>query len=371
MEDVEVSMKNLLEAPFKVVTNDGHVEKIQVEASEPEYITNIKKAAASGLLALTKIQFINLSEFLPEFEKMETSILGECQAHYTIAKMPVDQAREFEEMEMIPMKEMCLDNAYYEVIKTKDLKNCAQRPIYLHLYGASSVSDGSLGSSAPFTDESSVTRSVICGSPESYHLRKASNEHNYFISPSGKFENKEKISVTSASVIQFLSVATKVEEIPDVKSPKPRGSLIFSFPMDSSHPSPDGAVPQPDMYSAPVSLYPNTKTAEENQEELVRSFLKIIENASKSPESSYSHEDVAGNSVQFVRTLERLSLYDIGVVLAKMETSLSRRNETRFVKKNAWHTYVDLVSICGSNPCVKYIVDTVGVEFVSSFSLLI
>jgi len=384
-EEVPAAIKTHLEAAFKVVTNEGVVEKILCEDSEPEYITNIKKAAVSGFFALSKSKLTmesgksgSKSEFHPSVKVMETSIVGECDTYYTVSRLPQFMAREFEQREQIPRQDLCQDKEYYEVIKTKDLKNCKERPIYLHLYGASSISDGSLGSSAPFTDESSVTKTIICGSPESYHVRKAVNEHKYVISPSGKFENIEKMEVTSASTLSVRSVEPRTEDIADVKSPKPEGSLIYEFPSEDNLSSKtslkslirkvgksdedkdqewfSAQVAQPDLTSAPTTLYPNTKTAEQNKEELVRSFLKIVKNAGKSPEGSYSHEDVAGNAVMFIRTLGRLSQEDIKALWTKIESNLPHDS---YVKENAYSSFLDLVSICGTNPAIKYIIDVV------------
>merc|ERR1719292_91879 len=113
-------------------------------------------------------------------------------------------------------------------------------------------------------------------------------------------------------------------------------------------------VAQPDMVSAPKAFYPNIKTNEERKEELSHAFLTIVENAQKSPESFHSHEDVAGISVRFSRALVRLGLEDIKALWAKIEARLPED-----AKDTAHHSFLDLVSIGGTNPCVKYIIDAV------------
>ena len=43
-----------------------------------------------------------VQEFKPAFKTMETSISGECETHYTLAKLPATVARDLEQSEQIP-----------------------------------------------------------------------------------------------------------------------------------------------------------------------------------------------------------------------------------------------------------------------------
>jgi len=379
-QEVPASIKQHLEMPFKVVTHENLVEKIQVEATEPEFITNIKKAAVSQLLAVSQSRLTEESEgrrqLVTSMHKMEESIMGECDTHYTVERMPEYLAREFEEREQIPMRELCQGKDYYEVIKTKDLKNCRERPVYVHVYGARAVSDGSLGSSVPFASESSVSRNIICGTPDSFILRVASNQHKAVISPSGKFEHKEWMEVTSTSIVSLRSVEDKKEEIPDVKAPKPRGSLMFEHPKQddyfSATVSEKSLVPQartdnrleqdwyraqmvqPDIESRPKTLYPTIKSPEETMRQLVVTFKRIVEIARQSPESSESAEDVAGSAVMVSRALVRLGLQDIKALWQQIEASLPEN-----LKVPAYNSFLDLVSISGTNPAIKFIIEEV------------
>merc|ERR1711962_211771 len=378
--EVPASIKQHLEMPFKVVTHENLVEKIQVEATEPEFITNIKKAAVSQLLAVSQSRLTEESEgrrqLVTSMHMMEESIMGECDTHYTVERMPEYLAREFEEREQIPMRELCQGKDYYEVIKTKDLKNCRERPVYIHVYGARAVSDGSLGSSVPLASESSVSRNIICGTPDSFILRVASNQHKAVISPSGKFEHKEWMEVTSTSIVSLRSVEDKKEEIPDVKTPKPRGSLMFEHPKQddyfSATVSEKSLVPQartdsrieqdwyraqmvqPDIESRPKTLYPTIKSPEETMRQLVVTFKRIVEIARMSPESSESAEDVAGSAVMVSRALVRLSLQDIKALWQQIEASLPEN-----LKVPAYNSFLDLVSISGTNPVIKFIIEEV------------
>merc|ERR1719228_2537045 len=376
---VPSSAKRHLEAPFKVVTNEGLVEKIQVETSEPEYITNLKKAAVNHLLALSKVKLVNeRREFRPTIQEMETSVVGECETDYTISRLPEYLAREFEQREQIPRQELCEGKEYYEVIKTKNLKVCKERPIYQHVYGANAVPDGSMGAAAPYADESSVTRAVICGRPEAYIVRKVTNDHNYVISPSGKFDSDEKMHVTAASRLYLYSVEPKSREIPDVSSAKPRGALMYEFPaeedfaaLSSRKPSMPSyrsgseeeldqwylpQVPKPDLISAQKPLYPNLKSFE-NKEQVIQAFLRIVENADKGPESSYNNEDLAGIAVMVKLALERFGSEDIKALWVKIEARLPV--DPVDARETAQHAFLDLVATAGTNPCVMYIADAV------------
>jgi len=377
-QEVPAAIKEHLEMPFKVVTHEELVQKIQVEATEPEFITNIKKAAVSQLLAVSQSKLTHESEgrrqFVESLQRMEESIMGECDTHYTVERMPEYLAMEFEEREQIPMRELCQGKDYYEVIKAKDLKNCRERPMFLHVYGASSVSDGSLGSSAPFAAESSVTRSIICGTPDSFHLRVTSNQHKAIISPSGKFHQMERMKVTSTSIVSLHSVEDKRQEIPDVKAPKPRGSLMFEHPKESSFSalvSEKSMVPQirspqdleedwykaqvvqPDIESRPVSLYPK-QTPEEKMSRLLVIFKRIVEIAPMSPESSHSGEDVTGSALLISRALSNFGLQDIKSLWQQIDASLPEN-----LKLAAYHSFLDIVSISGTNPAIKFIIDEV------------
>ena len=226
VDDIPTAIKVHLESPFKVVmSQEGLVEKIQCEADEPVYITNIKKAAVSHLLTLSMSKMTkeeserqdrSVQEFKPAFKRMETSISGECETYYTIAKLPAAVARDLEQSEQIPGSQVCEGKPYYEVLKTKDVKSCKERPIYMHVYGASSVADGSLGSYAPFVGESATTRSIICGTPEEFHVRQTTMDHRFIVSPSGKFESKEAMEVISWTALSFHAIVDKTQEISEI-----------------------------------------------------------------------------------------------------------------------------------------------------------
>ena len=65
---------------------EGLVEKIQCEMTKEE----------------SERQDRTVQEFKQAFKTMETSISGECETHYTLAKLPATVARDLEQSEQIP-----------------------------------------------------------------------------------------------------------------------------------------------------------------------------------------------------------------------------------------------------------------------------
>merc|ERR1719187_240209 len=166
------------------------------------------------------------------------------------------------------------------MIKSKDLRACKQRPIFLHMHGAYSVSTGSLGSKAPFAIEDSVTRAIICGKPGQMQLRQVENRHNYITSPTGKFEAQEKMQVAGHTLLRIKAVSEVTSELPKVQNAKTHTTLMFEFPSEdtlnsvrslkssvsqssSSSEWFEPQVPMPDMVSAPTTFTSNLQTVDE------------------------------------------------------------------------------------------------------------
>merc|ERR1719334_1253803 len=182
------------------------------------------------------------------------------------------------------------------------------------------------------------------------------------------------MEVTSTSIVSLHSVEDKRQEIPDVKAPKPRGSLMFEHPKESSFSalvSEKSMVPQtrspqdleedwykaqvvqPDIESRPVSLYPK-QTPEEKMSRLVVIFKSIVEIAPMSPESSHNGEDVTGSALLISRALSNFGLQDIKSLWQMIDATLPEN-----LKMGAYHSFLDLVSISGTNPAIKFIIEEV------------
>jgi len=373
-DPVPAAFKLHLEAPFQFMHRDGVIVKILVEATEPEFITNIKKAAISqAWSALFTNKVVNdLHEFVPTLKTMETTVVGECETHYNFNKLPAHMAREFEEKEKLPHRELCEGQEYFEMIKTKDLRACKQRPIFLHMHGVHGVSDGGLGSKAPFAIEDSVTRAIICGKPGKIWLRKVENRHNYITSPTGKFESKEKMQVAGHTLLRIKAVMAVTVELPLVQNAKAHTTLMFEFPaedtlnaaishktrVDQTLVAADSwfkpQVPMPNMINAPHTFTTNHRALEEEKENVIRIFLRIVTKAHKAPESSFEHEDAAGSTLIIVRTLARLGLVDIKDLWTKIEARVPAE-----IRAHHHHAFLDLVSMTATNPCMAFIIEHV------------
>ena len=86
----------------------SHTEGQRTEGGTRVWLT---KAAVSHLLTLfmskmtkeeSERQDRTVQEFKQAFKTMETSISGECETHYTLAKLPATVARDLEQSEQIP-----------------------------------------------------------------------------------------------------------------------------------------------------------------------------------------------------------------------------------------------------------------------------
>ena len=373
-DPVPAAFKLHLEAPFQFMHRDGVIVKILVETTEPEFITNIKKAAISQAWSalFTNKVVDNLQEFVPTLKTMETTVVGECETHYNFNKLPAHMAREFEEKEKLPHRELCEGQEYFEMIKTKDLRACKQRPIFLHMHGAHAVSDGGLGSKAPYAVEDSVTRAIICGKPGQIWLRKVENRHNYITSPTGKFESKEKMQVAGHTLLRIKAVSTVTVELPIVQNAKAHTTLMFEFPaedtlnaaishksrVDQTSVAADSwfkpQVPMPNMIDAPHTFTTDHRALDEEKENVIRIFLRIVTNAHKAPESSFEHEDAAGSTLIIVRTLARFGLADIKDLWTKIEARVPAE-----IRVHHHHAFLDLVSMTATNPCMAFIIEHV------------
>merc|ERR1719228_991218 len=95
-------------------------------------------------------------------------------------------------------------------------------------------------------------------------------------------------------------------------------------------------------------------TTEDTIRMLALKFERIVEIAKQSPESAYSGEDVAGSAVLFTKAMIKLGVEDIKSLWSQIEAKYPEQQ-----KVAAYHTFLDLVSICGTNPAIKFIIEEV------------
>ena len=242
-EEIPSHLKTWLEKPFTVFHKRGLVEKLETENGEPEFIVNLKKALTSqiqqdlskaeSVRGQNQVQSFRGEEVLPVFISHEASIMGKCETEYTITKLPEYLVREFEEKEgQEESSRVCNGKEYFQIIKSKNLDRCTERPVYHESVGVWSKNDGSESSSLP--SQSSVTKTIICGSLDDHIVRKIVTENRIISSATGRFESNEKLDVSSISTLKLESVEEKREEISGPSSPKEYTSLVFEYPSGST-----------------------------------------------------------------------------------------------------------------------------------------
>ena len=405
VEEIPRSLRTWLESSFTVFHKKGKVEKIQTENGEPEFIVNIKKALVSQIQTdLSKafesgrLQQNNQVQRgqevpLPTFKVQENCILGTCETIYSISKLPEHLSQEFEEEERQRRsndhevrrseeeEKLCEGKEYYEILKSDNLDNCSERPVYHKTYGMWSKTSGS-GASMP--TQSSLTRTIICGSLEDHIIRKSSTENRILINTAGELTSEEKINIASTSTLVLLSVESVRSELSGPSSPKGYASLSYEYPSGSSISSKSlkqqaqeqqlvqgqqqsqqqqqaqqqqkRHAPIPDLSSAPRSFYPKTMSERELQEKVVELFSKIIEESQKMSESSKAEKDVAGMSVEATMSLGELSFDGLKKVEETLKEQYGEEKWESLIEK----TFFDLVSMAGTNPCVKLVVEKIN-----------
>eukprot|EP00088_Acartia_fossae_P064950 TRINITY_DN79_c0_g1_i2.p1 TRINITY_DN79_c0_g1~~TRINITY_DN79_c0_g1_i2.p1 ORF type:complete len:1872 (+),score=653.85 TRINITY_DN79_c0_g1_i2:417-5618(+) len=339
-----------------------------------QFQQDLSKADSTTIQGMNQVQSSKSGEPLPVFKVEETSVLGKCETVYTISRLPEYLIREFEEKEgKEESSRLCSGKEYYEILKTKNLDRCTERPVYHESYGTWSKTDGTESSSLP--SQSSVTKTIICGSLENHIIRKVETENRILSSASGRYESEEKLDITSVSILDLESIESIRQEIPSPSSPKECPTLVYEYPSGSLYSSKtlkheqiqqfnsglikgqskNSFAPFPDMTSAPQHLYPRSESQRELKQKVVEAFTEIIESSEKMSESSVNEKDAAGLSVVAIRGLSQLSYEELKEV---KQTIKSQHGEGKY-KSMIQKAFFDLVSIAGTNPCMKLIIDEV------------
>ena len=377
-EDIPSSMRGWMEAPFKVYQKNGLVEKIETRADEPEFIVNMKKSLMSQLqldisntgrtLEQNQIQRGQPID-IPIFKSMESSILGECETIYSINKLPAYLVLEMEEKERntserraedsneMRGESLCQGRDYYEIIKTKNLDNCKERPVFHNTFGLWSKSDGSMSSSVP--SHSSVTRTIICGSTDSFVIRKSVTENEIQASALGHKESKAKLEIKSTSVLRLKSIGQVSEQISEPSSPKSYPSLVYEY--GNGWMSPESLrrqvaqnerkefAPMPEMSSSPVHALPRSLSKNEIKDEIVSAIEDLVKDTKRIKKNL--DEDVAGVSTVITRGMVLLDY----VQLKDIERSLESHQDSKLMK----NAFIDLLAVTATNPCIKLLKEKV------------
>ena len=335
-------------------------------SEEPEVIVNLKKAFVSQLqMDLSQSGHIQAqlqnqvrqasqsSEELPIFTSMEASVLGECETKYSVNRLPAYLSSELEEQdeEQMPGGEpVCQGREYFEIVKSKNFDNCKERPVYHKSFGVWSRFDGSKATSHP--SHLSVTRTIICGTPESYLIRKVVTENEIISSSVGNVNTNEVLDISSISVLRLRSVSGITQEITEPKSLKEYSSVVYEY--GNGHLSAetlkkrDTFAPKPDVESAPQHLLPRSLPREEIKEK-VASAIKELVRDSKNIDKNLE-KNVAGVSTVISRSMHMLSYNE----LKEIEKELERHDDELSLP-----AFFDLLTVTATNPCMKLLKEKV------------
>merc|ERR1719318_356796 len=292
---------------------------------------------------------------------MEKSVEGECEVEYTINKLPQYMALEFEQKEAnIEAAKVCEGKDYFEVIRANNFQKCNNRPIAQQTYGSNAKSDGSMGATSPIVTESSVRRSIHCGTRENAIGRKYTIESKYLTSAAGGLESVEKIEVISRKTIILNSMEPATAQMKDVINPKSL-DIQYEFPVGDYWTSAASDITKgssmPDMTSvSSLSLFPVPFDKENNKQVFVDTFTEFVELSKQSPESSHAGKDVNEKVLLMTKLVLSFSYADIQEVWTMIKENIHHDLAHR---AKAEHVFLDLLSIAGTNPCVKYICEMV------------
>ena len=139
--------KKHLETPILVNLKRGVVEEFFVAQDEPMSVTNIKRSLLSQLQLDISGSQQTISRQGSYHKVLEESVLGKCYTMYNV--IPLTPARVielerswYEEESMANLQHLnegrkaCENKQYYEIIKTRDLDHCDNRPVFQHVSGA-------------------------------------------------------------------------------------------------------------------------------------------------------------------------------------------------------------------------------------------
>jgi hypothetical protein len=258
----------------------------------------------------------------------------------------------------------CEGKDYYEVIKTKNMDYCIDRPSFTSGYGTWLKSDGSQSSSYP--SHSHVTRTIICGSLEDYYIRKVTVENTVLASSLGRYASDEKLDVTSYSMLSLESVKESSESMSTSSSSKTYSSLVFEYPYKTSVGSTslrqecrkqhgcqkaDGSeahAPTPDMESDPVIFYTRFASESDLKNLIIEGFKELVDTADDMTESAALQKDVCGMSVKTTRAISQLSYESLKEVERRIESEFSEDRKEDIIR-----AFYDLVSMAGTNPAIR------------------
>merc|ERR1712228_449590 len=91
---------------------------------------------------------------------------------------------------------------HYEILKTKNLESCSIHPVYHESYGVLPKPEGTNSTFLP--EQSSFTKTIICGTLEDYHIKNTTTANEIVSSTSGVFDKKKKKKKKKKKVLSLI-----------------------------------------------------------------------------------------------------------------------------------------------------------------------
>merc|ERR1712212_146131 len=188
--------KRHLETPILVNLKRGVVEEFFVAQDEPMSVTNIKRSLLSQLQLDISGSEQTISRQGSYHKVLEESVLGKCYTMYNVIPLTPARAMElerswYEEESMAKLqhsnegKKACENKQNYEIIKTRDLDHCDNRPVFQHVSGAEFSGDVSKARAGNLFSHLSSSTTYVCGELSSFNIRKIVVDEKIVANPIG------------------------------------------------------------------------------------------------------------------------------------------------------------------------------------------
>merc|ERR1712168_452128 len=342
------------------------------------------------------------------FEVREQTLHGDCQTIYNIHPLAAYEAMEIEEQLETVEKErslkehlvgglsqgkvICQGKKYWQITKTRDFDNCVERPVYQKWYGfVGKECDTTKQSCGDLMTNVSSSNYIVCGNDmKDFVIRKSLTENA--IAANAAWNIKEKFQTKTEVVLELLKQETVTSPLVLPSALVESKSLTFQYPKGSmASPKSVGLElteeiktkvqsetgirpisPMPDLVSAPKMLV-SIDSIEKQEvirqvvEQLVRLSTEVF-----TPESSPAKGDAAGYLNIIAKALSYLSLADLKIVEAKLESQIATLPAAQI--KSIRTLFYDVVAMIGTNPSVmlvkERIRDTTKIDTVQAVSMI-
>lgn len=400
--------KTKLTAPFEAQLRRGVIETVKVGSDEPVEVTNVKKAllsqlqmdvTGSGRGYLAEQNFLNggnpqtvqplNGEQQSYFSTLESTLEGECQTDYTFVPIPKFQTFELNMDKKIKEQQegvwsdrrssqigdqVCQGKQYYEIVKSINLDNCVQRPVFAIQTGIENSCDVSKGHCKDIFANTVNTRYIVCGQRDQFIIRQVSTEGEMVATPLGWDNTPEKMRQRTRVQLAIVDYKQSgVQPMPQPGNAEQKQNLAFEYPTGHNQRIRQQSAPTsgatinpgntsyihpirhfPDMQSE-SNILPQTVQFNDLQNQVQQNFQEIVRIFFNGPESSCSGKfDVSGRLSTIAKMLRPLSLNQLRQIERQIESAQYPNQQQ---KQLALHLFYDVVAMAGSNPAFLIIKD--------------